>query len=96
MVAIKFQVFAISLVAHDCLGSPLQLLLERCNDILPILGILAGLLFIEADNVAPIFRPNLLDLQGRWAGFGFGVNLFVAAAPQQYVKTLRRLLDLYS
>jgi hypothetical protein len=58
------EVTAIALVAHQRLVPRVELLAQRRHDRLPISGILACLVLVEADHVATLVHPHLLDFQG--------------------------------
>lgn len=67
-------------VAHQRLVTPLQSLAPRSHDRLPVVGILAGLLRVEAYHVTSALDMGLFDFQRR-RGLLFRPSRIPARAP---------------
>lgn len=62
-IPVNREILPVALVAHQRLGIAPDLLLQGFEDGLAAGGILAGLTLIEADDVAALPDPDLLDFQ---------------------------------
>src|SRR5271157_5077609 len=79
------EVAVVPLLADQRLLPGAELLPQRRYDRLPIGGILARLVVVEADDVAAALDPHLLDLQRRRgvAGSALGMHDPIATGPGQ-------------
>jgi hypothetical protein len=85
-ILLHVQVLPIALVSYKGYRIGFKLLLEGIDDRLPVRRVLAGLFFIQTDDVAAAIHHHFLDLQGGriFGGDTLRMNLPVTAGTGEY------------